>query len=306
MEMANKLQKYEICEKLGEGAYGVVYKARNKATRMLYALKIIPLDSIEEGIPSTTIREIGLLKELKHPNIVSIQDVISHKQELILVFEFVQQDLKQFLSNRDKKPLHAVSIKSLLYQLIKGIEHCHKNKVLHRDLKPQNLLVSREGMLKICDFGLARAFGIPVKGFTCEVVTLWYRAPDILLGSKNYSTSIDMWSVGCIFAEMVNLEPLFPGKSEVDQLRRVFKVTGTPSIEKWSGLSELPKWKADFFENYPEKPLAFVCPTLDPQGLDLLGKLLKCNPNDRITAKKALEHPYFCDIPENLRRLYIN
>jgi cyclin-dependent kinase len=304
MVMKTKLDKYEKLEKLGEGTYGVVYKARDKVTKELYAFKKIRLESEDEGIPSTAIREIALLKELQHPNIVRIQDVIHTNRKLILVFEYVDEDLKKFFTRREGKPLDAIYVKSLLYQLIKGIEHCHKMKVLHRDLKPQNLLVSKEGILKLADFGLARAFGIPVKNYTNEVVTLWYRAPDILLGSKNYSTSIDIWSIGCIFAELVNLKPLFPGSSEADQLKRIFKVMGTPSVDKWPGLADLPEWKPENFEKYPGMPLSSVCSRLDAEGLDLLDKLLKCNPTERITAKKALEHPYFNDLPDTLKKLY--
>ena len=126
-----------------------------------------------------------------------------------------------------------------------GIEKCHRHKVLHRDLKPQNLLINREGLLKLADFGLARAFGIPVKNFTHEVVTLWYRAPDILLGSKNYTTSVDIWSVGCIFAEIVTRKPLFAGEDDKDQLSKIFQIRGTPDPNEWQGLTELP-----YYEEY--------------------------------------------------------
>jgi len=306
MVMKNKLDKYEKLEKLGEGTYGVVYKARDKVTKELYAFKKIRLESDDEGIPSTAIREIALLKELQHPNIVRIQDVIHTNKKLILVFEFVDQDLKKFLTSRDGKPLESILVKSLLYQLIRGIAHCHLMKVLHRDLKPQNLLVSKEGVLKLADFGLARAFGIPVKNYTNEVVTLWYRAPDILLGSKNYSTSIDIWSIGCIFVEMINMKPLFPGNSEQDQMKKIFKVMGTPTVEKWPSVADLPEWKPENFEKYPGISLSSICPKLEPEGLDLLDKLLRCNPSERITAKKALEHPYFSDIPDSLKKLYTN
>lgn len=137
------------------------------------------------------------------------------------------------------------TVKSFLFQLLKGIENCHKNKVLHRDLKPQNLLISREGILKLADFGLARAFGIPVKNYTHEVVTLWYRAPDILLGSKKYSTSVDIWSIGCIFAELVNRKPLFAGCSEEDQLKKIFSIRGTPSLDDWPEMQDLPLYKKE-------------------------------------------------------------
>jgi len=177
-------------------------------------------------------------------------------------------------------------------------------RVLHRDLKPQNILVSKQGALKIADFGLARTFGIPVKSFANEVVTLWYRPPDILLGSTNYSTSIDIWSIGCIFAEMVTGKCLFMGSSAPDQLIKIFQVTGTPDPDKWPGLSDLSEWKPDAFEKFTGEPLSKICPKLESDGLDLLEKMLKCNPAERITGKDALDHPYFKELPDNVKKLY--
>jgi len=205
----------------------------DKTTEELVALKKIRLESEDEGIPSTAIREIALLKELQHPNIVKLCDVIHTDWKLTLVFEYLDQDLKKLLDASGEEGLDTATIKSFLYQLLNGINHCHKNWVLHWDLKPQNLLISKDGVLKLADFGLARAFGIPVKNYTHEVVTLWYRAPDILMGSKKYNTSVDIWSVGCIFAELVNRKPLFCGQTEEDQLDKIFKIRGTPSEEEW-------------------------------------------------------------------------
>jgi cyclin-dependent kinase len=186
--------------------------------------------------------------------------------------------------------------------LLNGIAKCHKHKVLHRDLKPQNLLINREGVLKLADFGLARAFGIPVKNFTHEVVTLWYRAPDILMGSKNYNTSVDIWSVGCIFAELVTRHPLFAGQNEEDQLMKIFKGRGTPSLEAWPKMKELPLFKPDYPQYQPQS-LAKMVPGLDELGLDLLDKMLKCNPVERITAKDAMLHPYFKDVDEQIKNM---
>jgi len=303
--MKSKLDKYEKLDKIGEGTYGVVYKAKDKVTKELFALKKIRLESEDEGIPSTAIREIALLKELQHPNIVRIHDVIHTNKKLILVFEYIDYDLKKFLQSFDKGIDYKI-VKSLLYQLVRGIAHCHQMRVLHRDLKPQNLLVSKEGVLKLADFGLARAFGIPVKNYTNEVVTLWYRAPDILLGSKNYSTSIDIWSIGCIFVEMLNLKPLFPGSSEADQLKKIFKLMGTPDPDTWTGLTELPEWKPENFDKSQGEALSKICPKMDSDGLDLLDKMLRSNPAERITAKDALNHVFFKDIPDNLKKLYTN
>jgi cyclin-dependent kinase len=166
-----------------------------------------------------------------------LREVIHTNRKLILVFEYLDYDLKKYMNNFSKeKGMDPLIVKSFTYQLLKGIAHCHDKKILHRDLKPQNLLISKNNILKIADFGLARASGIPVKGFTHEVVTLWYRPPDVLLGSQKYTSSIDIWSVGCIFAEMVNMRPLFPGQKEGDELKRIFKVLGTPNNQVWPGV----------------------------------------------------------------------
>lgn len=198
-----------------------------------------------------------------------------------------------------------------MYQLISGVHHCHMNRVIHRDLKPQNLLVERNGnVLKLADFGLARAFGIPVRQYTHEVVTLWYRAPEILLGCKIYSTSVDMWSIGVIFAEMATKKPLFPGDSEIDELYRIFRycaviislslrpcrVFGTPDESMWPGVTEFPDYKPTF-PVWKPRPLRSIITSLDDKGLDLLQQLLQYDPCKRITAKAALQHPYFADLP---------
>lgn len=171
-----------------------MFKGRNRQTGELVALKEIHLDS-EEGTPSTAIREISLMKELKHENIVSLHDVIHTESKLMLVFEYMDRDLKKYMDQRgDRGALDYPTIKSFTHQMLQGVAFCHENRVLHRDLKPQNLLTNNRGMLKLADFGLARAFGIPVNTFSNEVVTLWYRAPDVLLGSRTYNTSIDIGS----------------------------------------------------------------------------------------------------------------
>ncbi|CAJ0755483.1 21471_t:CDS:10 [Entrophospora sp. SA101] len=238
--------------------YGIVYKAQNRETNDVVALKRIRLDNEEEGVPCTAIREISLLKELKHPNIVRLYDVLHTEKKLTLVFEYLDSDLKKFLDNY-AGDLEIVTIKQLMYQLLKGIAFCHEHRVLHR-----------VGELKLADFGLARAFGIPVRSYSHEVVTLWYRAPDVLMGSRQYSTSIDVWSAGCIFA-------------------------GTPTEETWPRVSQLPEYKSDF-PIYPQMSLDSHLPKLDNLGLDLLSQLIEYVPENRISAEDALHHTYFEEI----------
>lgn len=235
------------------------------------------------------------MKELKHANIVTLYDVIHTENKLNLVFEYMDKDLKKYMDTYGVKgALEAPKVKSFMYQLLKGILFCHDNRVLHRDLKPQNLLINSQGQLKLGDFGLARAFGIPVNTFSNEVVTLWYRAPDVLLGSRAYSTSIDIWSAGCILAEMFTGRPLFSGSSNEDQLQRIFRIMGTPTEQTWPNISALPNYRADFHV-YPPQDLRNIIPQIDPVGLDLLLKLLQLVPENRITARQALQHPWFAE-----------
>ncbi|XP_057477972.1 cell division control protein 2 homolog A-like isoform X1 [Actinidia eriantha] len=290
------MMQYEIVEKIGEGTYGVVYKARDRVTNETIALKKMRLEQEDEGVPSTAIREVSLLKELQHGNIVRLQDVVHRDKHLYLVFEYMDLDLKKHMNSCLDFSKDPHLIKMFLYQILCGVAYCHSHRVLHRDLKPQNLLIDcRTNTLKLADFGMARAFGIPVRTFTHEVVTLCYRAPEILLGSRHYSTPVDMWSVGCIFAEMVNRQPLFPGDSEIGELFKIFSVVGTPNEDLWPGVTSLPDFTFRF-PKWPPKDLATVVPNLDSAGADLLAKMLCFDPSQRITAKSALKHEYFKDI----------
>lgn len=288
--MEFNLLRYQKIEKIGEGTYGVVYKTLDKKKNTVVALKKIRLQSEDSGIPATTIREIAVLRELKHPNIVRLLDCVYTPNKLSLVFEYMQWDLKKYM---EKKTFNINTIKHFLYQLLQGLLFCHKRRIIHRDLKPQNLLIDDEENLKIADFGLSRAFGVPIQTYTHEVVTLWYRAPELLLGSKDYTIAIDIWSIGCIFAEMCQRAPLFPGDSEIDQIFKIFKILGTPDAYQNSLLVSLPdfkksfpKWKANGLDK-----IRGIC----PKGKDLLSKMLDMNPNRRITAQDALQHPYFDD-----------
>ncbi|XP_058794558.1 cyclin-dependent kinase 5 [Phymastichus coffea] len=294
------MQKYEKLEKIGEGTYGTVFKAKNRETHEIVALKRVRLDDDDEGVPSSALREICLLKELKHKNIVRLYDVLHSDKKLTLVFEHCDQDLKKYFDSLNGE-IDLDVVKSFLYQLLRGLAFCHSRNVLHRDLKPQNLLINKNGELKLADFGLARAFGIPVKCYSAEVVTLWYRPPDVLFGAKLYTTSIDMWSAGCIFAELANAgRPLFPGSDVDDQLKRIFKMLGTPTEETWPEMTTLPDYRP-FPQYHPTQGLAQVTPKLPPKGKDLLQRLLVCNPALRLSAEEAMAHPYFNDLNPAIR-----
>jgi len=286
------MHKYAKIEKIGEGTYGTVFKAKNNESGEIVALKKVQLDDDDEGVPSSALREICILKELKHENVVRLYDVLHTERKMTLVFEYCEMDLKKYFDQCGGSIPHETT-KSFLHQLMKGLDFCHGKHILHRDLKPQNLLINKNNELKLADFGLARSFGIPVHCFSAEVVTLWYRPPDVLFGAKHYSTTIDTWSAGCIFAEISNSgAPLFPGSDVDDQLRKIFRVLGTPTQDNWPGVHKLPEFKP--FAAYPGRPnWATLVPHLNRAGHNLLSKLLVCNPMERLTAAAALKHPYF-------------
>lgn len=269
----------------------------DKETKELFALKKIYLNSEEEGIPSTAIREIALLKELDHVNVVKLHNVIHYKQRLILVFEYCNEDLKHFITSYKDEDIPMKLIKNFMYQTFKGMAHCHQSKILHRDLKPPNILVAnvssplrQKKIVKLADFGLARAAGLPVKNYTNEVVTLWYRSPDVLLGNTQYNSSIDIWSIGCIMAEMANKIPLLMGKNESDQLKKIFAMFGTPDEEEYPEVKELKDWNKSKFEKKDAVPIHKICPRLDQSGLDLLSVRLSLTSENNAARSEEENH----------------
>ncbi|KAK6090740.1 hypothetical protein P3W45_000463 [Vairimorpha bombi] len=287
--MSDSFQKIE---KIGEGTYGVVYKAKERRTGKIVALKKIRLENESEGIPPTTIREILLLKNLKHSTIVSLNDVIYNNDKMYLVFEYIDMDLRQYLDNlyKDDVNMHPSILKKMTHQLITAIYFCHSKNIFHRDLKPQNLLIDSRGNLKLADFGLGRLASIPLRTYTSEVVTLWYRPPELLLGTKYYDASVDVWSAACIISEMVLLRPIFSGDSEIDQLFKIFNILGTPTNTEWRGVEGLPNYQVSF-PKYKKVDLKNVLET-DEDLLDLVQDMLIYDPRNRISAQQALEKKY--------------
>ncbi|XP_048408870.1 cyclin-dependent kinase 18-like isoform X2 [Stegostoma tigrinum] len=296
-----KLETYVKLDKLGEGTYATVFKGRSKLTENLVALKEIRLEH-EEGAPCTAIREVSLLKNLKHANIVTLHDIIHTDRSLTLVFEYLDSDLKQYMDICGNiMSMHNVKI--FMFQLLRGLAYCHKRKVLHRDLKPQNLLINERGELKLADFGLARAKSVPTKTYSNEVVTLWYRPPDVLMGSTEYSTQIDMWGVGCILYEMAAGRPLFPGSTVKEELHLIFRLLGTPGEDTWPGITSNEEFKAYNFPYYRQQPMIHHVPRLDAEGLDLFANLLLYEAKKRISAEDALQHLYFKNLGERVHFL---
>ncbi|KAM5568148.1 cyclin-dependent kinase G-2 [Rosa sericea] len=305
LQGCRSVDEFERLNKIDEGTYGVVYRAQDKKTGEIVALKKVKMEKEREGFPLTSLREINILLSFHHPSIVDVKEVVvgSNLDSIFMVMEYMEHDLKALMETM-KQPFSPSEVKCLMLQLLEGVKYLHDNWVLHRDLKTSNLLLNNRGELKICDFGLARQYGSPLKPYTHLVVTLWYRAPELLLGAREYSTAIDMWSLGCIMAELLSKEPLFNGKTEFEQLDKIFKILGTPNETIWPGFSKLPGVKVNFVKhqyNLLRKKFPATSftgsPVLTEAGFDLLNKLLTYDPEKRITADAALNHEWFREVP---------
>ncbi|KAH0920069.1 hypothetical protein HID58_027729 [Brassica napus] len=286
--------RYLRQEVLGQGTYGVVFKATDTKNGQTVAIKKIRLGKEKEGVNITALREIKLLKELKHPHIIELVDAFPHKENLHLVFEFMETDLEAVIRDPNLF-LSPADVKSYLQMTLKGLEYCHDKCVLHRDMKPNNLLIGPNGQLKLADFGLARIFGSPGRKFTHQVFTRWYRAPELLFGSKHYGSAVDVWAVGCIFAELLLRKPFLQGKSDIDQLSKIFAAFGTPKEDQWPDMLSLPDYVE--YQFVPGASLLSSFPMVSDDGLDLLSKMFTYDPKSRISIHQALQHRYFTSAP---------
>ncbi|ESQ34998.1 hypothetical protein EUTSA_v10007847mg [Eutrema salsugineum] len=295
MEQPKKVaDRYLKREVLGQGTYGVVFKATDTKTGETVAIKKIRLGKQKEGVNITALREIKMLKELKHPHIILLIDAFPHKENLHLVFEFMETDLEGVI--RDSNIfLSPADIKSYLLMTLEGLAYCHERWVLHRDMKPNNLLIGPDGQLKLADFGLARIFGSPGRKFTHQVFARWYRAPELLFGAKQYGAAVDVWAAGCIFAELLLRRPFLQGNSDIDQLSKIFAAFGTPKADQWPDMKNLPDYVE--YQFVPAPSLRSLFPAVSEDALDLLSKMFTYDPKARITVKQALEHRYFTSTP---------
>lgn len=301
-------ETYERLDRISEGTYGVVWKARDMATDEVVALKQIKFDPdlSKEGFPVTALREISVLLNLSHESIVTVREMVVGDafDKVFMVMEYMEFDLKEGLS-RFPDALAQSELKGILHQILSGVQHMHSKWLLHRDIKTTNVLVHRSGRVALCDFGLARTYQEPPQQLTQLVVTLWYRCPELLFGESKYGPPIDMWSVGCIFGELVCKDAVLQGQGELDQIDKIFELVGVPTEENWPLFKKLPnagmfRWKQrkqedlQIFKKFPiNSPVSSTQAFLDSNGFDLLRKLLTLDPNQRITAQAALDHPYF-------------
>ncbi|CAD7704386.1 unnamed protein product [Ostreobium quekettii] len=290
--------KYVPIKAVGKGAYGLVCSARNRETRERVAIKKISGAFSNDVDAKRTMREINLLRHIEHENVIAIHDIMLPSptrplEDVYVVQECMDTDLHQII--RSSQPLSEEHLQYFIWQLLKGLKYLHSANIIHRDLKPSNLLLNSNCELKICDFGLARAMGAGTKreDMTLYVVTRWFRAPELLL-SCHYTAAIDMWSVGCILAELIRRKTLFPGKTPLNQLENIVRTLGRPTEEE---LHFLEDEKLQLFIRnikIPEdrKTLKELCPKASPKSMDFLEKLLKFNPDERMTAMEALNHEW--------------
>ncbi|POM64011.1 CMGC/CDK/CDK7 protein Kinase [Phytophthora palmivora] len=288
------MERYDRGDVLGEGTFGIVYAAVQKSTGRRVAIKQFKRGKFKDGVDFTALREVKLQAELKHVNVVELLDVFVANDTMNVVFELLPSNLDDVIKDK-AVVLTAADIKTYMQMLLRGLAYCHEHYVLHRDLKPENLLIGPDGNVKIGDFGLARVYGSPNRNMTSMVCTIWYRPPELLFGAREYSGSVDMWGAGCILAELMLRTPYLTGLNEMDQLGKIFHALGTPTEDEWPGVSSL----ANFVEFTPSTapPLASIFSAASEDALDLLAKLLKYNPAERITAAEALKHPYFSNSP---------
>ncbi|XP_055379210.1 cyclin-dependent kinase-like 4 isoform X4 [Condylostylus longicornis] len=294
---SGKMERYEKLSRLGEGSYGIVYKCRDRETGALVAVKRFVESEEDPAIRKIALREIRLLKNLKHPNLVSLLEVFRRKRRLHLVFEFCEHTVLHELERYPNGcPDHLT--KQIVYQTMQGVAYCHKQGCLHRDIKPENILLTAQGQVKLCDFGFARMLS-PGENYTDYVATRWYRAPELLVGDTQYGTPVDVWAIGCVFAELVRGQALWPGRSDVDQLFLIRKTLG----------DLLPRHIQIFGQNEYFKGITLpVPPTLEtledkmpakalqnPLTIDFLKKCLDKDPTKRWTCEKLLKHSYFED-----------
>ncbi|EEB14626.1 mitogen-activated protein kinase ERK-A, putative [Pediculus humanus corporis] len=294
----NVKSEYKVIGRIGEGAHGIVLKAKNRKTGKLVALKRMLNNKGNEKVQLSLLREIESLKHVNSTYVIKLLEVLTVGSSVVLVLELMAGGLSSVIGDVDD-PIQIPQVKAYSRMILEGCSHLHKLKIMHRDLKPANLLIGFDGILKIADLGQARLNkGRP---YSHQIGSRWYRAPELLYGSRKYSLSIDVWSIGCIIAEMINCSPLFAGESDIEQLAIVIKSLGSPSEETWPGVHTLPDYGKITFPKSKGKLWKTLIPNSPPGAIDLLKSLLLYNPKERLSCEQALNHSFFYLDPIGLK-----
>ena len=309
LELAEQLnletkRKYVKGDKVGSGTYADVFLGRERAkpTAMVAIKKIKINPDWQDGLAMDAIREIKHLQELRHPNIISLEAVFSSKnQNLNLVLEFLPLgDMEQLIKDVEHVHYGPADMKAWMGMLCRGVWFCHENFVLHRDIKPNNLLIAADGEVKLADFGFARGFADPYQNMSTNVITRWYRPPELFFEAKHYSGAVDIWSVGTVFAELIKRRPYLAGETDSHQLHLICEWVGTPTEENWPGVTKLPLYESAT-KNQPVQPRPYYqreFGAVGQDGVDLLMAMLKLNPKARISAREVLRHKYWMAVPK--------
>jgi cyclin-dependent kinase 12/13 len=301
------INQYDKIKQVGEGTFGQVYKGKCKKNGDIVALKKVRLDKEREGFPITTVREVKVLRELRHQNMIALRDIITETSKdpetgkesvaFYLIFDYMDHDLIGLLDS-GMVSFGQNEIMRLMYQLIDALAYCHDRNFMHRDIKPSNILIDNKGTVKVADFGLARLFDDQDRLYTNRVITLWYRPPELLLGQERYTTAVDVWSCGCILAELFIKKPIFQAQTEIDQLEKISKICGSPKPTVWPDVCDLPLYEQAFQLKQYERRLRQEYAALPDDALDLLDKMLTLDPNQRLTCDKAMHHRWFKSITQ--------
>ncbi|XP_030557096.1 cyclin-dependent kinase 10 [Drosophila novamexicana] len=293
------VSEFEKLNRVGEGSYGIVYRARDTRNGEIVALKRVRMDQEKDGLPVSGLREIMILKRCQHENIVRLREVVVGKSldSIFLVMDFCEQDLASVLDNMSQ-PFTESEVKCITLQVLRALKYMHARYIIHRDLKVSNLLMTDKGCIKVADFGLARLYGNPPKPMTPQMVTLWYRAPELLLGARTHTTAVDMWAFGCILGELLLGKPLLPGNSEIAQLDMIIDLLGAPSESIWPGFLDLPAVQNFTLSQQPYNNLKTKFQMLGQAGRSLLNILFIYNPSTRATADECLSSKYFTEPPQ--------
>lgn len=308
-----RTKKYVRDNKVGEGTYAIIYKGyecfveEGAETEEMFverqpqsqigrevAIKKIKLTKHGSGIEMSALREIKCLKRIQSEYVVKVFEVFEQGGNIHIVLEYMESNLEVLIKSK-RIVFVSPDVKAWMLMIAKGIYECHSRFILHRDIKPNNILVSRSGRVKLADFGLARDFGFPVTELTNKVITRWYKSPEILFGSKTYTYGVDIWAAGCVFAELLLRTPYFPGDNDVHQMELIFTALGSPTQEEWPEMQDLPAFLP--FEPRPKSDIRLLFTGASDDTVDLLKKMLTHNPAHRITAKEVLSHPYFTNNP---------